>query len=87
MCVPGGNFHPSWKLGESNAEKRKRESRGRLMSKYNYGLRNTGLAGQGSQVQTSSEAVPKFLRSRTSPPFPAALSHLLNWLRHENEAA
>jgi len=56
------------------------------MSKYNYGLRNTGLAGQGSWVQTSSEAVPKFLKSRTSLLFLATLSHPLNWLRHENEA-
>jgi len=43
------------------------------MSKYNYGLRNTGLAGQESWVQTSSEAVPKFLKSRTSLPFLASL--------------
>lgn len=43
------------------------------MSKYNYGLRNTGLTGQGSQVETSSEAVLKFLRSHTSPPFPPSL--------------
>ncbi|KYM96503.1 hypothetical protein ALC62_12870 [Cyphomyrmex costatus] len=48
--LPGGNFHPSWKLGGSNPEERKWQRWERLMSKYNYGLRNTGLAGQGSQV-------------------------------------